>query len=104
MTTQPSLSFHGALAQAYRRACRAGIAEVGTDLVMCYAAARVRESWERTALTALREASLSARRQGHRYTGTTHLLGALLADPDGPASRLLRQLGVDPDAVRTDIM
>jgi ATP-dependent Clp protease ATP-binding subunit ClpA len=57
----------------------------------------------RTALAALREASLSAYRLGHPYAGTTHLLGALLAEPDGPAGRLLRQLGVDPHAVRSDV-
>lgn len=57
----------------------------------------------RTALAALREASLSARRHGHPFTGTTHLLGALVADPDGPVSRLLQRLGVDPGTVRADI-
>jgi Clp amino terminal domain, pathogenicity island component len=57
----------------------------------------------RTALAALREASLSAYRLGHPYAGTTHLLGALLAEPDGPVVRLLRQLGVNPDAVRSDV-
>lgn len=41
MTNQPGLSFRGTLERAYRRACRAGIAEVGTDLVFCYAAVRV---------------------------------------------------------------
>lgn len=70
---------------------------------------KVRTSWAtppkgRTALVALREASLSAYRRRHSYAGTTHLLDALLADPDGPASRLLRRLGVDPDAVRADIV
>ncbi|GAA5198185.1 hypothetical protein GCM10023322_70990 [Rugosimonospora acidiphila] len=57
----------------------------------------------RTALAALRDASLSAHRLGHPYAGTTHLLGALLAQPDGPAVRLLRQLGVDPDDVRLKV-
>jgi hypothetical protein len=57
----------------------------------------------RTALAALREASLSAHRLHHPYAGTTHLLGALLADPDGPASRLLRRLGADPDLVRAEV-
>lgn len=56
----------------------------------------------RTALLALREASLSARRLGHPYAGTTHLLATLLTDPTGPAARLLRELGVDPGALRSD--
>jgi hypothetical protein len=57
----------------------------------------------RTALAALREASLSAYRLGHPYAGTTHLLGALLAEPAGPVVRLPRQFGVNPDAVRSDV-
>jgi hypothetical protein len=56
----------------------------------------------RTALVALREASLLAHRLGHPYAGTTHLLRALLAEPSGPAARLLRRLGVDSDVVRSD--
>jgi hypothetical protein len=55
----------------------------------------------RTALAALRQASLSAHRLGHPYAGTTHLLAALLAQT-GPAARLLHRLGVDPDAVRSE--
>lgn len=57
----------------------------------------------RTALAALRLASLTAHRHGHPYAGTSHLLAALLAEPDGPVAQLLRQLDVDPDAVRLDI-
>ncbi|MEW2356213.1 Clp protease N-terminal domain-containing protein [Spirillospora sp. NPDC029432] len=56
----------------------------------------------RTALTALRRASLSAHRLGHPYAGTTHLLAALLDDPDGPATRLLHELGTDPAAIHSD--
>jgi len=56
----------------------------------------------RTALVALREASLLAHRLGHPYAGTTHLLRALLAEPTGPAARLLRHLGVVSDVVRSD--
>jgi hypothetical protein len=58
----------------------------------------------RTAVAALREASLSAYRLGHPYAGTTHLLGALLTQPDGPVVRLLRELGVNPDSVRSDVV
>jgi hypothetical protein len=46
-TKQPSLAFEGTLARAYRRACRIGIAQVGTDLVLCYAARHVRCVWDR---------------------------------------------------------
>lgn len=58
----------------------------------------------RTALAALRAASLSAYQQGHPYAGTTHLLVELLADPAGPAARLLRHLQIDPEAVRADAL
>jgi hypothetical protein len=57
----------------------------------------------RTALAALREASLSARRSGHPFAGTSHLLVALLVEPDGPATRLLRELGVNVDGVRARV-
>jgi len=57
----------------------------------------------RSALTALREASLLAHRLGHPYAGTTHLLDALLVEPDGPAARLLRECGVNPYAVRSEV-
>lgn len=56
----------------------------------------------RTALSALRLASLSARRLGHPFAGTTHLLAELPADPAGPAARLLRELGADPAAIRSE--
>ncbi|SCF30301.1 Clp amino terminal domain-containing protein, pathogenicity island component [Micromonospora chaiyaphumensis] len=56
----------------------------------------------RTELGALRGASLAAFRRGDPYAGTTHLLVELLADPAGPATRLLRLLDVDPSTVRAD--
>lgn len=56
----------------------------------------------RTAWAALRGASLSAHRLGHPYAGTSHLLVELLAEPAGPAARLLRHLQVDPEAVRAE--
>lgn len=40
-----------------------------------------------------------ARRLGHNYVGTEHVLLALVRDPDGDAVRLLKQLGVAPDAI-----
>lgn len=57
----------------------------------------------RTALAALRHASLTAYQLGHPYAGTTHLLAALLEEPLGPAARLLRRLDADPDAVRSEV-
>ncbi|GAA0601896.1 Clp protease N-terminal domain-containing protein [Actinomadura livida] len=56
----------------------------------------------RTALSALRLASLSAHRLGHPFAGTTHLLAELLADPAGPAARLLRELGADPAVLHSE--
>jgi len=39
-----------------------------------------------------------ARRLGHNYIGTEHVLSVLIRDPDGAAARLLAQLGVSADA------
>jgi ATP-dependent Clp protease ATP-binding subunit ClpA len=40
-----------------------------------------------------------ARRRGHNYIGTEHLLLMLIRDPDGGATRPLVRLSVSPDAV-----
>jgi ATP-dependent Clp protease ATP-binding subunit ClpA len=40
-----------------------------------------------------------ARRLGHSYVGTEHVLLVLIRDPDGGAASVLRQLGVSADAV-----
>jgi ATP-dependent Clp protease ATP-binding subunit ClpA len=40
-----------------------------------------------------------ARRLGHRYVGTEHVLLVLIRNPDGGATALLRQLGVSTDSV-----
>ncbi|MFE9658172.1 Clp protease N-terminal domain-containing protein [Micromonospora sp. NPDC006431] len=56
----------------------------------------------RSELSALRGASLAASRRGDPYAGTTHLVLELLADPSGPAARLLRLIDVDPEKVRAD--
>jgi len=40
-----------------------------------------------------------ARRLNHNYIGTEHILSLLVRDPDGPATRLLAQLGVTADGV-----
>ncbi len=41
-----------------------------------------------------------ARRMGHQYIGTEHLLLALLRSPEGLASDVLRKLGVTPEQIR----
>ena len=46
VTERPSLSFHGALAAVIPAGLPSRLAEVGTDLVMCYTAARVRSAWK----------------------------------------------------------
>jgi ATP-dependent Clp protease ATP-binding subunit ClpA len=40
-----------------------------------------------------------ARRLGHDYVGTEHVLLVLIRDPHGGATRVLEQLGVNPGAV-----
>jgi ATP-dependent Clp protease ATP-binding subunit ClpA len=40
-----------------------------------------------------------ARRRGDNYVGTDHVLLVLIRNPDGGATAVLRQLGVDADAV-----
>jgi ATP-dependent Clp protease ATP-binding subunit ClpA len=40
-----------------------------------------------------------ARRLGHNYVGTEHVLLVLIRNPDGGARAVLRQLGVSADAV-----
>jgi ATP-dependent Clp protease ATP-binding subunit ClpC len=41
-----------------------------------------------------------ARRMGHHYIGTEHLLLALVRQPEGTAIEVLRRLGITPDEVR----
>jgi len=41
-----------------------------------------------------------ARRLGHRFVGTEHVLAVLVRDPEGGASRLLGRLGVQGEQVR----
>ncbi len=40
-----------------------------------------------------------ARRLGHNYIGTEHVLLALIRDPNGGATRLLRGLAVSPESI-----
>ncbi|WP_203922476.1 Clp protease N-terminal domain-containing protein [Rugosimonospora africana] len=55
------------------------------------------------AMRGLRSASASARRAGDPFTGTTRLLAAILGDGDDQAARLLRTLGINPDAVTAQL-
>jgi ATP-dependent Clp protease ATP-binding subunit ClpC len=48
---------------------------------------------------ALRKAQEAARRLGHQYVGTEHILLGVLAEPSGELAVLLRTHGADPDAV-----
>ena len=48
----------------------------------------------------LESAGEEARRRGHEYVGTEHLLLALLADTDGVAGRVCGDLGVTTEIVQ----
>jgi ATP-dependent Clp protease ATP-binding subunit ClpA len=48
-------------------------------------------------------AQQEARRLGHPYIGTEHVLLGLIHDEQSPAARLLRPAGIVPAAVRADI-
>ena len=44
-----------------------------------------------------------ARRLGHDYTGTEHLLLGLAAEPGGVAERVLFGLGAEPEKIRREV-
>lgn len=52
------------------------------------------------AAEAVERAERLASENGHRYTGTSHLLAAMLTYQDGLASRLLQEVGVDTGKVK----
>jgi len=52
---------------------------------------------------ALSTAQSAAARRGHTEVDVEHLLGALLASPDGVAPRLLQRLDVDPAVVAAEV-
>lgn len=56
--------------------------------------------FEVTAANALELAVLDALTLGHNYVGCEHLLLGLVAEPDGAAGRVLRELGAEPRQVR----
>ena len=55
------------------------------------------------AQTAVERAGREASAMGADRVGCEHILLALVRDPDGAATRILRQLDVDPVAVRTAV-
>ena len=48
-------------------------------------------------------ATEEARRLGHNYAGTEHVLSILVRDPDSSAMRLLASVGVTADAVEREL-
>jgi len=52
----------------------------------------------------LETASQHACAAGGEYVGTEHLLSAVLVDDAGPAAALCRRLGVEPAAVRAEML
>ena len=60
---------------------------------------RPRAKTIRPAEAYLYAASEEARRLGHNYIGTEHILTVLVRNPNGNATRLLARLGVSSDAV-----
>jgi hypothetical protein len=55
------------------------------------------------AVAAMNRAHRCAARLGLRWTGTTHLLAALLSFPDGAATRLLLTCGADTGALAVEV-
>ena len=53
---------------------------------------------------AVTDAQGEARRLGHRYIGTEHLLLGLLAGGDGIAAAVLRDAGIDASTVERDVV
>jgi ATP-dependent Clp protease ATP-binding subunit ClpA len=62
------------------------------------------ERFTADARTVVVSAQAEARKLGHDYIGTEHVLVALLADPDGAVARAVADAGVDADFVRDDIV
>ncbi len=62
--------------------------------------------WDRLTVKsqeALQEAMGHAERSGHPEVTSLHMLEALIAQPEGVAAAVLRKLGVDPAAIRSDL-
>ena len=52
----------------------------------------------------LQLAAAEARSLGHTYVGTEHILLGLLREGEGVAAQVLRNLNVDPDTTREEVM
>ena len=61
--------------------------------------ARPRAKTFRPAERYLLPAAAEARRRGHRYIGTEHILATLIQDPSSCAARILTELGATPTAI-----
>src|SRR5207237_806508 len=61
--------------------------------------ARPRAKTFRPAERYLLLAAEEARRRGHRYIGTEHILATLIHDPNGHAAEILTELGATPTAI-----
>ncbi|MFN2556810.1 MAG: Clp protease N-terminal domain-containing protein [Nitriliruptorales bacterium] len=62
------------------------------------------ERFTQAARHAVRLAQQEARALGHGYLGTEHLLLGLLAEGTGVAARVLAELGVDPETMRSRVV
>ena len=55
------------------------------------------------ARTVMALANIEARRLGHEYVGTEHMLLGLVREEAGVAAHVLKNLGVEPEAMRKEI-
>lgn len=62
------------------------------------------EKFTNRARLVMSHAKAEAERMGHDYIGTEHILLGILRENDGVAGRVLRNLSVDFDAVRNEIL
>ena len=53
---------------------------------------------------AIENAIIETSQLSHKYVGTEHLLLGLLRQPDNLATVILREMGVDPDALRAEVL
>ena len=60
------------------------------------------ERFTQAARSAVVGAQAQARRRGHTQIGADDVLMSVLEDPDGPATRALRDLGLDPTALTAE--
>jgi hypothetical protein len=51
----------------------------------------------------IQRANQEARRMGHEYIGTEHILLGLVKEGSGVAAQVLKNLGIDPDKIRLEV-